>query len=937
MSESISIIHQNVQSLGNKIDRLQYTLQSHPSCSFLCITEHWKSENQLKLLKLQKFKLVSAICRKEGSHGGAAVYAHENLKAVPRKPLNGLSVIGSFECAVAECSAYNESIIITSIYRPPAGDMQVFLNSLETLLTNLSTENKTLLIAGDFNIEMVNENKNKSDLLSLLESFDLNPTITDYTRITSNCQSCLDNIFTNLDINWKSEILDTHISDHTAQKLTFQVKNNNVQKNCKYSRSFNTNAIQHFKQKLENQEWKAVFEVEEINVDEKWETFMDEFLLLFNESFPLKHLANSKKNFKYNNKELNAIKNKLDILLVLCRYNEHYTTLYNATKREYDNMLGICRSQDFQNRIQKSENKSKTMWNICNEILGKKKETNCNLNGKPVDIAENLNKYFAHTVKDTQVTVNQYTEPNNIQYNIQSMYLTPTSPDEINEISKSLKSKYSAGDDNIPIIIIKECINQVKAVLSHLINCSFKHGIFPRQLKLAVITPLFKGGDPQNMNNYRPISLLPSFSKFFEIAISNRVIHFINNCNLISESQHGYLRGRSTLTAIYQFTQSILKLLEDNKLALGIFLDLSKAYDCIDADYLIKKMNNYGIRGNALRWFQSYLSDRQQRVKILKNGNVIKSSIIANEIGIAQGSVAGPLAFIIFLNDLSSVVTDETNRIINYADDTNLITGHTDIPQLINNGNVLFRQAKKWFEHNKLVINEQKTNVVLFSTSRTRKEKPTKIKLDGVDIDLVSHTKFLGVTLDQFLNWAPHITELSSHLNSICYAVRISGRYLDTNTLKIIYHANFESLMRYAIIFWGISSSVKNVFVIQKRTIRIIFGMEFRESCRGIFRTNKILTIYALYLYECLIFLFKNRQLFTGYNTNTTYNTRTQDLNYPIHRLSLTEKSPSYMCLKIYNRLPNHIKNIDNLQRFKTTIKNMLIELEPYELDDYFL
>lgn len=931
------MLHQNVQSLGNSVDQLQYLLQQQKECRFLCITEHWKTKEQLNVLTIQNFKLVCAVCREEGSHGGAAVYVHESIESMARKKICEVSVIGSIECAVAECYTGGKSIVIASIYRSPNGDVTEFLDKLETILNIMCKENKSMLIAGDYNIEMKHENKNKTKFLSLMESFGLKPTIHQYTRIAGTSKSCIDNIFTNMKAMHKAEVLETHISDHTAQKLTLQWSKPKPATYV-FKQIFNKKSIVDFKQQLRKEDWKMVYDIEKSDIDEQWMVFSNIFLRIFNDSFPLKKVKESKvKKFRYNEKQLDEIKRKLDILLVLSRCDKQYIDTYKETKKEYDRKLKNCKSKYYEDRIMRSDNKTKTMWSICGEIIGKNKQENkCQLEGDMKTMAENYNKYIVEAVKTLRSNVNMTTCTDHIPENDKSMYIRRTQPSEIVEIAKSLKSKYSSGDDGIPTRIIRECIEEIKDILSYIINGSFKYGIFPNQLKIAVIKPLFKGGEKSEMNNYRPISLLSGFSKIFEIAMSTRITNFLEECNIFSNTQHGYLKGKSTQTAIHQFTQSIINLLEDNKIALGIFIDLTKAYDCINRNYLLQKMCKYGIRGNAQKWFQSYFSNRQQRVKISGDGKVVKSSILTNNEGVAQGSIIGPLAFILFINDLSTIVIDSKATITNYADDTNLIIGYSDPKELVVGGNEMFLKTKKWCDNNNLVINSAKTKLVIFNTNRSNKEKPAKINIDGKDIAVTNNTQFLGVIIDEYLKWTPQINKLSRKLNSICYGMKILNQYLDNKVQKTVYHANFESVMRYGIIFWGSSYEVESIFIIQKRAIRTMLGMNFRQSCRGIFKCNNILTVYALYLYECLMFLYRNQNLFAQNISSTSYNTRRQDLNYPKHRLSLTEKNPSYMCLRIFNKLPREIKEINSQNKFKKETKKLLINLEPYSLNDYF-
>ncbi|CAH2005860.1 unnamed protein product [Acanthoscelides obtectus] len=223
----IALLHQNVQSLGNSINEVNQMIANNSDCKLICITEHWKSQNQIINYAIRNFKLASYFCRKLGKHGGSAVYVRVGVQCSERLDIKSLSVEGSLECAAVKCSLYGFNFIMLSIYRPPSGNKHVFLEKMERILLKIRDDSATIFIAGDFNIDFSQESLNKQLLCSLLNSYDLHQTIFQYTRITSTSGTCIDNIFTNTS-TYVSNVINSLISDHTAQKITMKVNRNNL-------------------------------------------------------------------------------------------------------------------------------------------------------------------------------------------------------------------------------------------------------------------------------------------------------------------------------------------------------------------------------------------------------------------------------------------------------------------------------------------------------------------------------------------------------------------------------------------------------------------------------------------------------------------------------------------------------------------------------------
>ena len=383
--------------------------------------------------------------------------------------------------------------------------------------------------------------------------------------------------------------------------------------------------------------------------------------------------------------------------------------------------------------------------------------------------------------------------------NHNSFFITPTAPLEIVDIINVLKTGKYLGPNSIPIKLLKILSPHISSPLSQIINESFLSGVFREKMQHAKVIPLFKKGCPVTASNYGPISLLSVFSKITEKLMYERLYNFLEVHNGLYNLQFGFRASHSINHALISLTESIKNSLDNKHFGCGIFIDLQKAFDTVDHEILLKKLEHYGIRGTALSWFSFYLSNRSQYVSV--NGH--NSSHLNVTCGVPQGSVLGPLLFLIYINDLPK----SSNKLSFYlfADDTNIYFESDNLNHLENVVNKELKHVKKWLDANKLALNIDKTNFIIFHSPHNSLDRTVSIKVGREHVNHARYVKFLGLLLDENLNWRYHLSELSKKLARTCGIFFKIRHLLPTNVLVSLYYSLFASFLQYGIIVWGLA------------------------------------------------------------------------------------------------------------------------------------
>ena len=415
---------------------------------------------------------------------------------------------------------------------------------------------------------------------------------------------------------------------------------------------------------------------------------------------------------------------------------------------------------------------------------------------------------------------------------------------------------------------------------------------------------------------------------------------------VLNTGRYGFTEGLSCQSAILQFTAEVYKLLEQKNHVVALFLDQSKAFDLVDFDILLSKLELYGIRGTAYNMFNTYLRGRSQfveskcRNKSNSNSNrKFKSKNLNLEKGVPQGSILGPILFLLYINDLGFQFKE---KIVLYADDTNLIlSGKTEF-ELSENISSSLNLLSKWFDVNKLVVSLEKTKCMSLSNSNSSKYQPP-VSYNSSKVDYVNFLKLLGVYIDNNMKWKTQNENLSKKLSSAVFLLRSLQNKLDKDTLKIVYHSNFHSHLKYGVSFWGQSTDWRKIFVLQKKAVRILHGRDRDSSgmlihCKELFKTFKILTLLCQHIYDTILLTLseanrKNLKFLGNVNGRETRNSNT--ILLPAHKTALYSSSASYSGSKYFNCLPREMRESPFSNTFKKQLKSFLLENAFYSLNEY--
>lgn len=921
----LCVLHLNVQRISN-LNKFQNILTFVGSMvrkpDVIILTETWITKDTECLYNIRGYESFHS-CRVTQS-AGIAFYFKEDFECELIDQSNG--DVSFLHLKMNRFGDPENNLLITAVYLPDVSNFPLLDDLFNQLLS--SAEGKHLIM-GDFNVNILNKNLTSRRYMNTIESYGYSIKNNLVTRPSS--ETCIDHIITNFD-DTVCVTLANDLSDHNStiaffDDLSCVCSKNGYKVISRYKTDYNR-----------------------ISEDMK-------LVVLDNTSAAI--------NFSHFHESLtDSVKKHTTVTyLKIKKNNPHATdwineTLIKLSKRKHrllrKRASGVL-SHSLESRIEEVSNRVselkrelresfanskfgpnvnfKTKWRNLNNLLGRNKASNTisrviNSSGESINdlkqIAELLNENFVNVSSNVPSnSLTNFVTPSANCNNQNSFFLIPSSPVEVSSVIKDLNNKKGVGWDGISTAVLKNCDPSLSHLISQSFNQCLEVGYYPKELKIALVIPIFKKGDASMMNNYRPISVLPILNKVFEKLIYKRILKYLEKINFFFKRQYGFRAFSSTIGCAIDLLDYIYREIDSSKVVTSVFLDLSKAFDMVYHQLLLLKLDGYGIRGVANDFFRSYLTERSQYVSV----GGAESGLLQVSRGVPQGSVLGPLLFLIYMNDISSLQLKA--ELFLFADDTVLLFSSDSIENNCDMAEIDLMSVQRYFSANGLNLNADKTKMMHFMTNRKQESNSHRriLQISEKPIETVSKFKYLGLLLDSHLTWNEHVDYVIDKIRPIVAILYRTKQLIPVNVRRMIYFSMIHSQMNYMIELWGFASAcyLDTIQVMQNRAIRNILDLPFLTPRVHLFDNQelRVLPVRAMHKYSIATFVFKKLKGLTLSELNLEsarhqYESRNRDqFIRPKCRLTLCQRRISFAGPVTFNKLPESCKLASTLTAFK--------------------
>lgn len=932
--QSLRFLYANIRSMvtPGKFDELKCVVESFKNrIHVIILTETWiKSDSEANRFQLSGYTHYYQY-RQGAIGGGVSIFIHNTLKHYVIEELE------KDENHYLWIHVDKFSIDIGAIYKPGRTDVT---NFLETFSLQLH-QRKRAVVFGDFNLDLLKPDYSVEAYKNSLQENGytiINKICSEYcTRETSKTKTLLDHISTDLKENkFHFAIVESSMSDH--KQIYFEIKKHQIKP----------------KQRMEYEavDYKKLYDTfKQLNLEHSinisYTSFEDKLIKSIQACKVTKvKIINSPKQ-EWINKEI-------------IKEIDYKNILWEKHKRDPENKLAeekfIKQRNLVANNIKKMKKdyyykkfadyktKPSKMWKLINNICNNKAKDTLTIPKLIIgdtlvtdteEICENFNHFFSTIGAElAQKIPLQYHNDgiltvagsNKIYKKLTA--ITPATVDEVIKIINDLDANTSSGIDNISTKSIKCLKTLIAPELTLCLNNCLDQGIFPASLKIAKVVPIYKSGKKTDPSNYRPISVLPIVSKIFEKVIYNRIETYINSIDFLYHKQYGFRPKSNTLSATVDLVTKIKNNIDDKKIAIGIFIDLKKAFDTVSHRILLNKLNDIGITEKALELLKSYLCDRYQIVKLSEH----KSNPKLITYGVPQGSILGPLLFLIYINGVSTLGLKGDLSL--YADDTSLFYFGHEVESLIQDAQSDLNILNKWFRSNLLTINVAKTNYMIFSAKNKKIPDFSPLKIDDMVINKANSEKYLGLELDNQLTWKVHLKKVKQKLISLTGLLRGIVRCLPRKVCYFIYNSLAKPHIDYLLEIWGSAakSNLNTVQIAQNKLIKTLFHYDFLTPTVKIYKDTKIFNIQQSYKYYSCLLIRKilNKKIHTNITFTKKKSIQTKMLRSANNlilrppRTNYGKRNITYESAQLYNKLPTVIKEAKSMLIFKRQLKNIL-------------
>ena len=952
---NFTIGHLNSRSLNKNFIELKYVLDNTHFDAF-AVSETWLTKNTPKSRYILENFQIFRNDRQNKRGGGVCVFVRDHYicKKIKIPNVNDLS-----EMLWVEVTTKKAKIAVGVFYKPPKMPYACFEKVFDSLLHIYSKYQHTMLL-GDFNVNMLKPDSPEVRALNnfIIEPFDLKQLIKNPTRITKNSSTLIDLILVAHEENVLfSGCCDAPgVSDHHFTYMAYNIKKQKFQPQILKKRVFKNFDFNAFKIFAETINWESIITVSDVNTKvtilenlinhaldpfAPYRTFTirkpggtpwitDEIKAKMNQRDRAKDSFNKTKDSKF----LDAFKILRNGVSSMMRksqikmFNEEINAKVKCAKDFYKSAVKLNIIADKKASGNGSYNFSATELNDC--FLS---NNNAEINEQFID--EKITAMYDNSIPC-----------------IHKFSFDHVTESDVIKIVKSISTN-SRGVDDINSFILKLLIHRISGVLTHIINISFEHNIFPDRWKLAIIKPIPKILCPLQPSDFRPISLLPTLSKIIEKLANRQIVNYVTDHCLLDVYQSAYRLNHSTTTALLKICDDILESIEDNEVTLMVFLDFSKAFDTVNHRLLLEKLKILGFDSSALNWIKSYLSNRFQMVKVGDTFSEWKQ--IKN--GVPQGSILGPLLFTILTSDMRKCF--RFGNYHEYADDTNeyLNTTVENLNDSIQNINQDMKRVGEYCKNNILKLNEGKCEFMIMG-SKHAMSKVKELNLDHIIINdkpikRVDHAKYLGLTFDEVLSWNKQVNICISKAIGKFKQFSNCKRMLSMESKKIFCESMVLSQFNYAdIVYMNMNKITQNkIEKILNICIRYIFNAnkssafsitEHRKKLGWLNMSERRASHGLTLMYKIVNGLAPNylSDLITFTNEIHHINTRSSSGKkiWICKDIKLKSRRSAFFfsMSTLYNNLPENITNSKSVDGFKDKIKKIISE-NKLNLPDHFL